>query len=80
MSQQMVNGSHYDGSVTVTNRMSSRYAVVNPPFSGAHMKPQDEKSLARRKEHWKERNKQLRRQTFGRDPHGSRKPPDRHAA
>ena len=59
MSQQMVNGSHYDGSVTVTNRMSCRYAVVNPPFSGAHLKPQDEKSLARRKEHWRRRNAAL---------------------
>lgn len=59
MSQQMVNGSHYDGSVTVTNRMSCRYAVVNPPFSGAHLKPQDEKSLERRKERWRRRNAAL---------------------
>ena len=59
MSQQMVNGSHYDGSVTVTNRMSYRYAVVNPPFSGAHLKPQDEKSLERRKERWRRRNAAL---------------------
>ena len=65
MSQQMINGSHYSGSVTLTNRMSNRYAVVNPPFSGAHLKPQDEKSLARRKEHWAERNKALR----SRSPH-----------
>ena len=65
MSQQMVNGSQHNGSVTLTNRMSSRYAVVNPPFSGAHLKPQDEESLARRKEHWAERNKALR----SRSPH-----------
>lgn len=36
MSQQMVNGSHYDGSVTITNRMSDRYAVVGEPFNGKH--------------------------------------------
>ena len=36
MSQQMVNGSHYDGSVTFTNRMSDRYAVVGEPFKGKH--------------------------------------------
>lgn len=59
MSQQMVNGSFYQGSVTVTNRMSDRYAVVNPPFSGLHLKPQDEESLRRRKEHWRVRNASL---------------------
>ena len=59
MSQQMVNGSFYQGSVTVTNRMSDRYAVVNPPFSGLHLKPQDEESLRRRKKHWQERNASL---------------------
>ena len=52
MAQQMVNGSHYDGSVTITNRMTYRYAVVNPPFCGKHKKPQDPVSLARRKERW----------------------------
>ena len=36
MAQQMVNGSHYYGSVTYTNRMSNRYAVVSAPESGAH--------------------------------------------
>ena len=63
MAQQMVNGSQHVGSVTLTNRMSYRYAVVNPPFSGAHRKPQDEKSLARRKEHWAKRNAALRSQS-----------------
>lgn len=53
MAQQMVNGSHYDGSVTVTNRMSKDYAVVNPPFEGKHKKPQDFDSLIKRKAHWK---------------------------
>ena len=53
MAQQMVNGSHYDGSVTVTNRMSRDYAVVNPPFEGKHKKPQDHVSLAKRKYNWK---------------------------
>lgn len=59
MSQQMVNDSHYDGSVTITNRMTSRYAVVNPPFSGKHMGPQDEKSKEKRKVHWRKRNADL---------------------
>lgn len=36
MSQQLVNGSHYKGSVTITNRQSERYAVVNPPEQGKH--------------------------------------------
>lgn len=52
MAQQMVNGSHYDGSVTITNRMSDRYAVVGTPFAGKHLKPQDPLSLHKRKEHW----------------------------
>lgn len=49
----MVNGSHYDGSVTITNRMSQRYAVVGEPMKGKHKKPQDALALARRKAHWK---------------------------
>lgn len=53
MAQQMVNGSHYDGSVTVTNRMSRDYAVVNPSLMGKHMKPQDPVSIARRRIHWR---------------------------
>lgn len=61
MSQQMVNGSHYQGSATITVRQSYRYAVINPPFSGKHLKPQDEKSLAKRKEHWRKRNAELRK-------------------
>lgn len=32
----MVNGSFYNGSVTFTNRMSDRYAVVGEPFHGKH--------------------------------------------
>ena len=59
MAQQMVNGSHYDGSVTVTNRMSKDYAVVNPPLEGKHRKPQDFASLEKRKTHW-----ELRRMGF----------------
>lgn len=38
MGQQMLNGSYYKGSVTITNRMSDKYAVVNPPESGKHRK------------------------------------------
>lgn len=55
MSQQMVNGSHYDGSRTFTNRMSDRYAVVSEPFKGKHKKPQDAKTKAKRKARWRER-------------------------
>ena len=56
MAQQMVNGSFHNGSVTVTYRMTDRYAVVNPPFSGLHLKPQDERHLAERKKRWQQRN------------------------
>lgn len=56
MAQQMVNGSRYEGSKTVTNRMSDRYAVVSEPFKGKHKKPQDNASLLRRKIHWKMRS------------------------
>ena len=56
MAQQMVNGSKYDGSVTITNRMSNRYAVVGEPFNGKHLKPQDPVSKQKRKEHWYFRN------------------------
>ena len=59
MAQQMVNGSKYDGSVTITNRMSDRYAVVGAPFAGKHLKPQDPFSLRKRKEHWRMRNLNL---------------------
>lgn len=43
MSQQMVNGSHYDGGITVTNRMTDRYAVVNPPEQGKHRKTEEQR-------------------------------------
>ena len=52
MAQQMVNGSRYDGSATITNRMSDRYAVIGASFAGKHLKPQDPLSLRKRKEHW----------------------------
>lgn len=52
MAQQMVNGSKYDGSVTLTQRMSNRYAVVSDPFTGKHKKPQTKEALKKRKEHW----------------------------
>lgn len=52
MAQQMVNGSYYNGSVTYTNRMTNRYAVVSAPFCGLHLKPQDKKSIERRHRHW----------------------------
>ena len=56
MAQQMVNGSHYDGSITITIPMSKRYAVINPPFQGKHMKPQDSAFKQKRKDHWTVRN------------------------
>lgn len=43
MSQQLVNGSHYKGSVTITNRQSGRYAVVNPPEQGKHRKTEEQR-------------------------------------
>ena len=52
MAQQMVNGSHYAGNLTVTNRMSKDYAVVNMPFKGKHLRPQDPDSLRKRKLRW----------------------------
>ena len=61
MSQQMVNGSEHHGDVTITNRMTDRYAVVNPPFQGKHRKPQDEQSKQRRRLHWAVRNEALRK-------------------
>lgn len=56
MAQQMVNGSHYEGSKTITNRMSDRYAVVGEPFNGKHKKPQDRAALVCRKLWWEFRN------------------------
>lgn len=59
MSQQMINGSHYDGSTTFTIRMSARYAVVSDPYKGKHKKPQDIHSKIRRKARWRVRNEEL---------------------
>ena len=56
MSQQMKNGSEHKGDITLTNRDTYRYAVVNPPFEGKHRKPQDEKALEKRKFNWRMRN------------------------
>lgn len=49
MAQQMVNGSYYNGNITVTNRMTDKYAVVGEPFLGAHRKPQDARFIQKRK-------------------------------
>lgn len=43
MSQQLVNGSHYKGPVTITYRQSDRYAVVNPPEQGKHRKTKEQR-------------------------------------
>lgn len=56
MAQQMKNSSQHMGSVTITQRDTYRYAVVNPPFTGKHMKPQTPKYKANRKAHWALRN------------------------
>ena len=50
MSQQMVNGSHYNGSVTITNRMSDRYAVVGEPFHGKYALTDEQR---KRRHKWK---------------------------
>lgn len=60
MAQQMVNGSRYDGSRTLTNRMSDRYAVVGEPYKGKHLKPQDNVSKLKRKQNWEQRWKEYR--------------------
>ena len=43
MSQQLVNDSHYKGSVTITYRQCDRYAVVNPPEQGKHRKTEEQR-------------------------------------
>ena len=53
MAQQMVNGSRHDGSVTFTNRMSRRYAVVGTPGLGKHRKHGEE--AERKRQMWHER-------------------------
>lgn len=42
---QMVNGSKYDGSVTICNRMTERYAVVNSPECGKHKKTEKRRKI-----------------------------------
>lgn len=48
----MVNGSHYDGSVTITNIMSNRYAVVGEAYNGKYKKPQTPEAKEGRKRWW----------------------------
>ena len=52
MAQQLVNGSYRDGSLTITNRMSDRYAVVGEPHNGFHKKPQTTLAKLKRKAWW----------------------------
>lgn len=59
MARQMVNGSIYKGDITITIRMTNRYAVVGEPYHGKHLKPQDEKSIQRRKERNKPKKKTI---------------------
>lgn len=49
MAQQLVNGSHRKGDVTITNRMTQRYAVVNPPGEGKHHR---DKPIPRKNRAW----------------------------
>lgn len=57
MSQQMVNGSFYDGSTTFTNRMSNEYAVVGEPFKGKH-RLTDEQRKRRHERNINKKNKE----------------------
>lgn len=56
MAQQFHGSGHHQSSVTFSDRDTPRYAIVNPPFQGKHLKPQDKESLSRRKLHWAQRN------------------------
>ena len=56
MAQQFHNGGGHKGDVTVSNRDSTRYAVISPPFSGKHAKPQTVQAKLKRKMRWKLRN------------------------
>ena len=57
MAQQMKNNSYHNGSYTITERDTYRYAVVNDPFCGKHKKPQDKASIEKRHIHWLLRNR-----------------------
>ena len=51
MAQQMVNGSHQDGSTTITMPMSKRYAVVGEPNHGKHYQKKPNKH-GKTQPHW----------------------------
>lgn len=55
MSQQFKNGGQHNGSVTISNRDTYDYAVVNFPGEGKWKKPQDPASLKKRHDHWVKR-------------------------
>lgn len=57
MSQQMVNGSHYDNSVTYTYRMSRDYAVVGIPGEGKWHKEKKHKANKRNRRKQREPKK-----------------------
>lgn len=57
MAQQMVNGSYRKGSVTVTNRMTNRYAVVGEPNKGKHHLNPTSSTVLNRKKRWAARKK-----------------------
>lgn len=56
MSQQLVNGSYQKGPLTVTNRMSYRYAVVGEPNHGKHHVKDTFEHMLKRKRIWALRN------------------------
>lgn len=59
MAQQLVNGSHRKGSLTVTVRMSDRYAVVGEPNRGKHHVKNTRAHVLARKANWALRNSNL---------------------
>lgn len=59
MSQQLVNGSYQKGSLTVTIRMSHRYAVVGEPNHGKHNVKNTPAHVRARKANWALRNSGL---------------------
>ena len=59
MSQQLVNGSYQKGSLTVTIRMSHRYAVIGKPDHGKHHVKNTPIHVRARKANWAFRNSDL---------------------
>ena len=58
----MQQRSEHRGSITISYRDTPRYACVNKPFEGVHMKPQTDEYKARRKANWARRNRKALRE------------------